>query len=116
MLAPACEWWNLSPNGMILCLQPDRVAETYLKFQNQLQPLEEGECRIGYGNRGTLLARVHSGAITCRFCKEQPDVRCTETEAQELLFGYHSPHLSKPASLPHNWFPLPVHIPQPDTF
>ena len=116
VLAPVCEWFEISPNGMLLSLNPARVAEVYMKLKNQLKPLCDGECRIGYGEQGTLLMQVKDGEIRCTWTEDQPDKAYTELDAQHLLYGFNPYTVEKPVNLPHNWLPLPLHIPEPDTF
>lgn len=114
-LVSVCEGWEMGQSSSILSLRPERVTEAYLTYKNRLEPLSHGEYRIAIGERGTLHICV-GREISCRWTQDAPDFACTEAEAQQLFFSFNPFAVPHPAGLPRDWFPLPLHIAEPDTF
>lgn len=116
-LAPICESFSLNPNIMIRVLKPETVLPAYMKLKNTMASLTEGRAVIGWEGVGALEFGVHHGEITVKATDEVPADWLSQIEFHQLLFGYNrfaAPKMN--ATIPENWFPLPVHIPDPDSF
>ena len=117
LLAPICESFSLNPNIMIRVLKPETVLPAYMKLKSTIHPLSDGRAVIGWEGVGALEFCVQGGEISVRMTQETPQDMLSQIEFHQLIFGYNRFAAPKvKAEIPENWFPLPVHIPDPDSF
>ena len=117
LLAPICESFSLNPNIMIRVLKPETVLPAYMKLKSTMQPLREGRAVIGWEGVGALEFCVQGGEISVNRTEETPKDMLSQIEFHQLIFGFNRFAAPKvKADIPENWFPLPVHIPDPDSF
>ncbi len=117
LLAPICESFSLNPNIMLRVLKPETVLPAYMKLKSTIQPLSDGCAVIGWEGVGALEFRVQGGEITVRMTEDAPADMLSQVDFHQLIFGYNRFAAPKvKAEIPENWFPLPVHIPDPDSF
>lgn len=118
LLAPLCEGDSVTPNCMALMLHPQRVIAAYMKLKAQLQPLADGRLLLGCGEAGTVEIAVKDGKADVRCTQEEAQLALSGQEAAMLLFGHNRFAVPEKAryAAPEGWFPLPLHIPEPDSF
>ena len=117
LLAPICESFSLNPNIMIRVLKPETVLPAYMKLKSTMQPLREGRAVIGWEGVGALEFCVQDGEISVKRSEETPKDMLSQIEFHQLIFGFNRFAAPKVKEyIPENWFPLPVHIPDPDSF
>ncbi len=117
LLAPICEAFSLNPSIMIRVLRPETVLPAYMKLKNTVQPLSEGRAVLGWEGMGAYEFSVCGGEITVKRTDEAPLDRLSQIDFHQLIFGFNRFAAPKTkAQIPENWFPLPVHIPDPDSF
>ncbi|MBR5287651.1 MAG: GNAT family N-acetyltransferase [Clostridia bacterium] len=117
LLAPICESFSLNPSIMLRVLKPETVLPAYMKLQNTMHPLSDGRVVLGWEGNGAYEFRVSGGEITVRKTEEAPHDTLSQIDFHQLIFGYNrfaAPKIQ--AEIPENWFPLPVYIPEPDSF
>lgn len=114
-LAPISEAYTIAPNCMLQVVNVPRVLKAYMQLKAQSEPLGDGQFRLGYGERGVFEIRVQQGEVSVEPTQEPADVTLTALEAMHLIFDYNSFGAPK-AEAPAGWFPLPFHIPGPDSF
>ena len=114
-LAPICEGYSMGQNCMLQVVNVERVVKAYMQLKNQMEPLADGVFTIGWGKAGTYKIGVENGAVSVEKTDDMPDAQMSELEAMHLLFGWN--RFSAPqVDTPRGWFPLPFHIPGPDSF
>lgn len=114
-LAPICEGYTISQNCMLQVVNVERVVRAYMQLKQQTEPLADGVFTIGWGNAGAYEIAVRNGEVSVQKTDVQPDAQMSELEAMHLLFGWN--RFSAPqVKTPCGWFPLPFHIPGPDSF
>ena len=118
LLAPLCEGFTISPNCMLRMLNPERVIAAYMKLKAALQPLEDGRLTLGCGEAGAVEIAVTGGEVSVRKTEEAPQLALSDQQAAMLLFGFNRFAVAAEAkeAAPGSWFPLPLHIPEPDSF
>lgn len=117
LLAPICEGFSLNPSIMIRVLKPETVLSAYMKLQNTIQPLEDGCVVLGWEGMGAYEFSVRGAQICVKKTDEQPLDTLSQIDFHQLIFGYNRFAAPKTkAQIPNSWFPLPVHIPDPDSF
>ena len=117
LLAPICEGFSLNPSIMLRVLKPETVLPAYMKLKNAVAPLSPGRVVLGWEGVGALEFSVSGEEISVRMSDEEPLDWLSQIDFHQLLFGYNRYAAPKTAaSIPENWFPLPVHIPEPDSF
>jgi len=115
-LAPICEGFSLAQNGMLLCLNYANVILAYMQLKHEDEPLADGEFSLAISDDETIRISVRSGEIQIEQT-DAADVSLDGIQAQQLLFGYNPYVLTDlRRQTPAGWFPLPFHIPEPDTF
>ena len=116
-LAPICEAFSLNPNIMIRVLKPETVLPAYMRLKHAVAPLEDGEAVLGWEGEGNLLFRVSDGEITVERTQREAQDVLSQVDFHQLIFGFNRFAAPKvKAKIPESWFPLPVHIPDPDSF
>ena len=116
-LAPICESFELSPSIMIRVLKPEIVLPAYMKLNGMMEPLTEGEVILGWEGVGNYRFTVRDGEITVAKTQESAQDVLSQIDFHQLLFGYNRFAVPKvKTKIPTNWFPLPVYIPEPDSF
>lgn len=116
-LAPVCESFSLNPSIMLRVLRPETVLPAYMKLQNTVKPLSDGRVVLGWEGVGALEFKAEGGEIIVRPTEEEPLDWLSQIDFHQLIFGFNrfaAPKIK--AQIPENWFPLPVHIPDPDSF
>ena len=118
LLAPLCEGFTISANCMLRLLHPEKVIGAYMKLKAALAPMEDGRLVLGCGEAGTVEIVVSGGETSVRRTEEAPQLALTDQQAAMLLFGFNRFALSAQMrnAAPGSWFPLPLHIPEPDSF
>ena len=118
LLAPLCEGFTISPNCMLRMLNPERVIAAYMKLKAALQPLEDGRLTLGCGEAGAVEIAVTGGEIAVKRTQAAPQLALSDQQAAMLLFGFNRFAVAAEAkeAAPCSWFPLPLHIPEPDSF
>ena len=117
LLAPICESFSLNPNIMLRVLKPETVLPAYMKLKNTVTPLSDGRAVIGWEGVGALEFCVNDGEISVNRSEETPADTLSQIDFHQLIFGFNRFAAPKTkAEIPENWFPLPVHIPEPDSF
>lgn len=117
VLAPICEAFSLNPNIMIRVLKPETTLAAYMKLKNSVSPLENGRAVLGWEGVGALEFVVQDGDIRVSLTDEMPEDTLSQIDFHQLIFGYNRFAAPKTnAKIPENWFPLPVYIPEPDSF
>ena len=117
LLAPICEAFSLNPNIMIRVLKPETVLPAYMKLKNTVQPLSRGRAVLGWEGVGNFCFEVGEEGITVQKTEEEAPDALSQTDFHQLIFGFNRFAAPKTAAeIPENWFPLPVHIPDPDSF
>ncbi|MBP3646842.1 MAG: GNAT family N-acetyltransferase [Clostridia bacterium] len=117
-LAPVCEGYSLTPNCMIRVLNPKNVIKAYLELKNTYVALQPGVRIISWEGMGVYRIEIEqNGGIDVNECGEKADVVLTDRQAHQIMFDY-NPYTSrqKRKELDNNWFPLPFHISEPDSF
>ncbi len=117
LLAPICESFSLVPNLMIRVLKPETTLGAYMKLQNAMHPLAQGRVVLGWEGVGALEFKVNGEEITVRKTDEVPQDVLSQVDFHQLIFGfnrYAAPKVS--VQIPESWFPLPLYIPEPDSF
>ena len=118
LLSQVCEGYTLSPNCMLRILNPERFIKAYMKLKSAIQPLEDGRLTLGCGDAGIVDICVSNGEITVKRIESAPQLMLNDQQAAMLLFGYNRFSIDTEVrnAAPNSWFPLPLHIPTPDTF
>lgn len=118
LLASVCEGYTISPNCMLRMLKPERVIGAYMKLKAALQPLEDGRLTLGCGEAGAVEIAVTGGEVSVQRTQEAPQLALTDQQAAMLLFGSNRFAVDAEAQrmAPASWFPLPLHISEPDSF
>jgi len=117
LLAPICESFSLNPSIMIRVLKPETVLPAYMKLKNTVKPLSDGCIVIGWEGMGAYVFSVCGGEITVKPTDEMPLDTLNQIDFHQLIFGFNRFAAPKTKShIPENWFPLPVYIPDPDSF
>lgn len=117
LLAPICEGFSINPNCMIRVLKPETVLPAYMKLKNAVHPLTDGRLVLGWENVGALEFRVEGGEISVTPTDEAPQDTLSQIDFHQMLFGFNRYAAPKTETkIPENWFPLPLHIPEPDSF
>lgn len=114
-LAPICEGYSIGQNCMLQVVNVERVVKAYMQLKQRLEPLCDGVFTIGWGAAGAYEIRVAGGEVSVMRTDAAPDAAMSELEAMHLLFG-HNRFFAPPVKTPCGWFPLPFHIPGPDSF
>ena len=102
----------------MVLLHPEKVIGAYMKLKAALAPMEDGRLVLGCGEAGTVEIVVSGGETSVRRTEEAPQLALTDQQAAMLLFGFNRFALSAQMrnAAPGSWFPLPLHIPEPDSF
>lgn len=118
LLAPLCEHVSLSPGCMLRMLRPKRVIRAYMKLKAAGQPLEDGHLVLGCGAAGAVEITVRGGKPSALETDKQPELALDDRQAALLLFGCNRFAVPKEIRnlAPGSWFPLPLSIPEPDSF
>lgn len=118
LLAALCEAYTVSPNCMLRLLNPERVIAAYMKLRAGIEPLEDGRLVLSCGELGKVEIAVADGEVAVCGTDAQPELELSDQQAAMLLFGYN--RFGVPVDIrgktPKSWFPLPLHIPEPDSF
>lgn len=115
VLAAFAESYSIGQDGMMNCLNPEKVIGTYLRLKNELSPLHDGVMRLEIKGYDRLQIAVQGGRVNVSPTQEPADATLEWLEAAQLLFGFNrfgAPQVSSPCG----WFPLPLNIPVADTF
>ena len=117
-LAPICEGYTIAANSMLSVLNPAKVIGAYMRLAQTIAPLADGALTLAMGERGTVRIAVENGEISVAPAQGDAQITLDAREAHQLLFGFN--RFAVPAQARHaapaNWFPLPYHIPEPDSF
>ena len=118
LLAQVCEGYSVSANCMLRMVNPAKVIGAYMKLKAQIQPLEDGALILGCGKAGTVEITVKDGVPAVCATEKPAQLALTDQQAAMLLFGYNRFGVDAAVrqSVPGSWFPLPLHIPEPDSF
>ena len=117
LLAPICEHCAITPNCMIRVLKPETVLTAYMKLKNGYDPLEKGELVLGWEGLGAYLVSVTEAGVSVEKTDAAPQIQLTGIEMHQLLFSHNRFGVPKVgAAVPRSWFPLPLHIAEPDSF
>jgi len=117
LLAPICEAFSLNPSIMIRVLKPETVLPAYMKLKNTVAPLAQGRVVLGWEGVGALEFCVSDDKITVQMTDERPLDTLSQVDFHQLIFGFNRFAAPKvKTAIPENWFPLPVYIPEPDSF
>lgn len=117
LLAPICESFSLNPNIMIRVLKPETVLPAYMKLKGTIAPLAEGTAVLGWQGVGNYRFVVSGDKVTVEKTEEEALDLLSQVDFHQLIFGYNRFAAPKTkARIPDSWFPLPVHIPDPDSF
>lgn len=118
LLASVCEGFTLSQNCMAQVLNPERVIRAYMKLKAATGPLEDGRVVLTCGDRGTIEAAVSGGQISVCPAQGKEGIALTNQQTVQLLFGHNRFAVPRDAvkAVPTSWFPLPLHISEPDSF
>lgn len=117
LLAPICESCEVFANGMIRVLNPDKVLSAYMRLKDSYDPLAHGEYVFGWEGLGAYLLRVSEAGVLVEKTDREPQMWLSGMEAHRLLFGHIRFGVPKASGdVPRGWFPLPLHIPEPDSF
>lgn len=118
LLAPLCEAYTVSPNCMLRMLNPERVIAAYMNLKAGIEPLADGRLVLSCGEAGTVEINVADGEIAVCSTDVPAELALSDQQAAMLLFGYN--RFGVPADIrgraPESWFPLPLRIPEPDSF
>ena len=115
--APVCESDAITPCCMLRVLRPERVLPAYLRLKSGLSPLESGQLVLGWEGLGACRVTVDGERIDVEACAQAPDIALGGLAMHWLLFAqnrFAAPEME--SRLARSWFPLPVHIPEPDSF
>lgn len=116
-LAPVCEDCSINANCMIRVLRPESVLRAYMKLKDSIEPLEKGEYVLGWEGLGAYMLSVSEEGICAEKTECEPQAWLTGIQAHRLLFGHNRFGLAKAGcAAPRGWFPLPLYIPEPDSF
>lgn len=116
-LAAYCEYYELSSDEMCLCLNPQKVIAAVMRLKNDMDPLEDGTLKLGFGMHGTLDIRVSDGKVSVSRTDEAADLAFEDRAAHEFVFGVNRLAFAKEErKAPRGWFPLHLQIPEPDRF
>lgn len=117
LLAPVCESDAITPCCMLRVLRPERVLPAYLRLKSGLSPLESGQLVLGWEGLGAYRVTVDGEQIDAEACAQAPDIALGGLTMHRLLFAQNRFAAPETESrLARSWFPLPVHIPEPDSF
>ena len=117
LLAPVCESDAITPCCMLRVLRPERVLPAYLRLKSGLSPLESGQLVLGWEGLGAYHVTVDGEQIDVAACAQEPDIALGGLAMHRLLFAQNRFAAPETESrLARSWFPLPVHIPEPDSF
>jgi len=117
LLAPLCEGYALTPNCMVRVLKPETVLPAYMKLKNSYDPLQKGELVLDWEGLGAYRLCVTDGGVSAEKTDGEPDIRLSGIEMHQMLFCHNRFGVPQAArSAPRGWFPLPLHIPEPDSF
>ena len=117
LLAPICESFSLNPNIMIRVLKPETVLPAYMKLKGAIAPLADGTAVLGWEGGGNFRFTVCGEEISVEKTQEEATDTLSLIDFHQLIFGFNrfaAPKIK--AKIPESWFPLPVHIPDPDSF
>lgn len=115
VLAAFAEGYSIGQNGMVNCLNPEKVIGAYMRLKSEASPLDDGVMRLSIKGHNTLRIAVQAGRVDVSLTQEPADATLEWLEAAQLLFGFNrfgAPQVSSP----RGWFPLPLSIPVADTF
>ena len=115
-LAQIAESTSLELGTKILCLNPAKVIRAWMKLKNSTHPLADGAFRLGVDGQVLRIAVV-SGEVSVEACGEPADAELSMMDAMHLVFSFNrycAPEIS--CSIPADWFPLPLYVPEPDHF
>lgn len=115
LLAPVCEGFSIEPNCMVRVLHPETVLQAYMELKHAMTPLADGRMLLGWEGLGTYALSVCGGCISVAAAQEAPEQVFSGIDVHQLLFGYNRFNAPR-NSAPSGWFPLPLHIPEPDSF
>lgn len=116
-LAPICEDCSIDANCMIRVLRPENVLRAYMQLKNSIHTLDNGEYVLGWEGLGAYLMRVSDAGICVEPTQREAQAWLTGIQAHQLLFAHNRFNVPKACSgVPRGWFPLPLHIPEPDSF
>lgn len=116
-LAPICESDAITPCCMLRVLRPERVLDAYMRLRNSLSPLQGGQLVLGWEGLGAYRLCVEAGQIAVEATDLPPDIALTGRDMHRLLFAgnrFAAPQTGN--DLARSWLPLPVYIPEPDSF
>ncbi|MBR3794463.1 MAG: GNAT family N-acetyltransferase [Clostridia bacterium] len=117
LLALICESCSITPNCMIRVLKPENVLPAYMKLKGSYEPLENGELILGWEGLGAYRLCVEESSITVEKTDKEPEIQLSGIEMHRLLFGHNRFGVPQAGSIaPRSWFPLPLHIAEPDSF
>lgn len=117
LLAPICEGCDIMPNCMIRVLKPETVLSAYMKLKNSYDPLEQGELVLGWEGLGAYRVCVSDEEISVKKTDDAAQIQLGGIEMHQLLFSHNRFGVPKVgAAVPRSWFPLPLYIPEPDSF
>lgn len=115
-LASICEDCSIDANCMIRVLRPESVLHAYMQLKDSIDPLEKGEYVLGWEGLGAYLLSVSDAGIVVEKTEREPQTWLTGIQAHQLLFSHNRFGAPKACGMPRGWFPLPLHIPEPDSF
>ena len=116
-LAPICESDAITPCCMLRVLRPERVLDAYMTLKNSLTPLEDGRLVLGWEGLGAYRLSVEAGKTAVEATDLAPDIALPGRAMHRLLFAgnrFAAPETGN--RLAQSWLPLPVYIPEPDSF
>ena len=117
LLAPVCESDAITPCCMLRVLRPERVLDAYMRLKNSLSPLRDGQLVLGWEGMGAYRLGVEDGQIAVEATDLAPDISLPGREMHRLLFAgnrFAAPETQNDPA--RSWLPLPVYIPEPDSF
>ena len=117
LLAPVCESDAITPCCMLRVLRPERVLDAYMRLKNSLSPLRDGQLVLGWEGLGAYRLGVEAGQIAVEATDLAPDISLPGREMHRLLFAGNRFAAPETQNEPvRSWLPLPVYIPEPDSF
>ncbi len=115
-ITPIYDGITLRSNEQISVMHHKRVAEAYLKYQNEINPLPDGEIGLfihGVNGDECFTLKVSDGEVTSRDGADAP-FELSHNEAIAFLYGLASSHRALLPRATASWLPLPVYFPSPD--
>lgn len=117
LLAPVCEGFTVADNAMYRLLRPETVLPAYMSLQATLAPLADGHFTAQLADLGAYTIAVEGDQASVTPA-EKATLALDAFQMHQLFFGCNPFGIAADIrqQVPSGWFPLPLHIPYPDTF